>query len=420
MNVRLRNAHKLRVDQFLSCSFSFLIFLVACFAGHHAAAQKPIFEFDSSSTTKWSSFENIRAAKGKGGTENRGAKGHPAEGIEPGETKVLLNVTGAGIVNRIWLTISDRSPQMLRSVKLEMFWDGEKKPAVSVPLGDFFGMGLGKTAKYNNSLFSNPEGRSFISYLQMPYRKGAKIQVTNESSKRLSHIFFDINFQQLSTWKKDYLYFHTFWNRDTATTLAEDFEILPAVAGRGRYLGMNMGVNANPVYKENWWGEGEVKVYLDADKTYPSLVGTGTEDYIGTAWSQGEFYNDYAGCLLGNPDTHEWAFYRYHVPDPVYFKKDIRVTIQQMGSNKKEIIGALQNAGAPVLPVSVDDLKKIHQLYKGKDSVVQLDDPAIPDGYVNFYRSDDVSATCYFYLDKPSSKLPELPPLSLRTTRLKK
>ena len=122
-----------------------------------------------------------------------------------------------------------RSPEMLRSLKLEMFWDDADKPAVSVPFGDFFGMGLGKTSSYHNVFFANPEGKSFQCFIPMPFKKAARIQITNESGKRLSHIFFDINFEKITTWNNNYLYLHSCWNRDTATTLAKDFELLPVV-----------------------------------------------------------------------------------------------------------------------------------------------------------------------------------------------
>src|SRR6476659_5570892 len=263
---------------------------------------KNLFQFDSTLTPRWSSFENPGAEKGKGAKENNGAKGHPSDEIKPGETKVLMHAKGSGIITRIWITIIDRSPEMLRSLKLEMFWDDEKKPAVSVPFGDFFGMGLGKTAKYNNAFFGNPEGRSFLCYIPMPFKTGAKIQVTNESGKRLSHLFFDVNFQKLAVWNNDNMYFHAYWNRDTATKLAEDFVLLPKVIGKGRYLGTNIGLNSNLAYENYWWGEGEVKVFLDGDTQFPTLVGTGSEDYIGTGWGQGEFFNDYSGCLLANKD----------------------------------------------------------------------------------------------------------------------
>src|SRR4249919_1291895 len=114
---------------------------------------KNLFQFDSTLSPRWASFENPKAEKGEGAMENNGAKGHPSDEIKPGETKILLNTKGGGIINRMWITIDDRSPEMLRSLKLEMFWDDASKPAVSVPFGDFFGMGLGRTTTFHNALF---------------------------------------------------------------------------------------------------------------------------------------------------------------------------------------------------------------------------------------------------------------------------
>ena len=162
--------------------------------------------------TRWASFENPTAGKGKGGAENMRAKGHPNEMFAPGETKTLLNVTGAGVIQRMWMTISDRTPQVLRAIKIEMFWDGATAPAVSVPLGDFFGLAHGRKVAFENALFSDPEGRSFTSYIPMPYRKGARIVLVNESNKTVN-LFYDVNFQQVKSHAGDVLYFHAYWNR---------------------------------------------------------------------------------------------------------------------------------------------------------------------------------------------------------------
>lgn len=360
-------------------------------------------------TTRWSSPENVNGRKGKGGMSGHGAKGHPSFHLPADSSLDLLHIEGRGIVNRIWITVDDRSPEMLRSLRLEMFWDDANAPAVSVPLGDFFGMGLGKTAKFHNVLFADPEGRSFNCYIPMPFRKGARIRLTNESGRDLSHVFFDVDYQLTRHWDKRNLYFHARWHRDTATTLGKDFEPLPLVHGRGRFLGMNVGINANPLYKKLWWGEGEVKIYLDGDKRWPTLVGTGTEDYIGTAWGQGEFSTDYSGCLLGDYDHLQWAFYRYHIPDPVFFNSDCRVTIQQIGGGPSEAVRQLRQAHVPLIPVTVDRGGDNQSLYR-RDS--------IPNGWTNFYRSDDVSATVYFYLDSPSDGLPALQPVAIRTWNL--
>jgi hypothetical protein len=388
------------------------------FLAIHAAGQSGLFIYQGDASSRWSSPENANGQKGRAGMENNGAKGHSNDPIEPGATKVLLDMPGTGMINRIWITVNDRSPAMLRSLRLDMFWDNESKPAVSVPLGDFFGVGLGRTAKFANALFSDAEGRSFVSYIQMPFKKGARITLTNESGKRLEAIFFDVDYQILKRWSDDYLYFHAYWSRDTATTLGKDFELLPRIAGKGRFLGVNVGVNANPLYKSSWWGEGEVRVYLDGDKELPTLSGTGTEDYIGTAWGQGQFFNNYAGCLVADPPNREWAFYRFHIPDPIYFSTVCRVTIQQIGGDATASVKALQQAKAPLVPITTYSGGKTYNYYK-KDSLVKLDAPGIPpDGWTNFYRSDDVSATAYFYLDSPADPLPTLPPPALRTTHL--
>jgi hypothetical protein len=398
------------------------LLVIFSFVGVIAFAQFPsnknLYQFDSTVTTRWSSFENPKAEKGKGAMENHGAKGHPSDEIKPGETKILLNTQGPGIINRMWITIDIRSPEMLRSLKLEMFWDDAAKPAVSVPFGDFFGIGLGKTAAFHNALFTNPEGRSFICYIPMPFKKSARIQVTNESNRRLPHIFYDIDFQ-LTPWRNDNLYFHAYWHRDTATTLAQDFELLPKVKGRGRFLGVNVGVFANPIYENHWWGEGEVKMYVDGDGEHPTLVGTGTEDYIGTGWGQGKFYNDFAGSLYTNDrKDNGWCFYRYHIPDPVFFKTDIKVTLPEMGSNKKELVAELQAKGVPLIPVTIDDQKGYPKPLYAPGKTTDLKNPSLPDGYVMYYRIDDVSATAYFYLDKPSANLPALQSLPMRTYKL--
>jgi hypothetical protein len=375
-----------------------------------------LYELPPGQQTRWSSFENSLAQKGKGGIENKGAKGHPSEIISPGTTRALLDVKGAGIIQRIWLTVNDRSPAMLRSIKLEMYWDGSDKPAVSVPLGDFFGLGLGRKVAFQNALFADPEGRSFNCYIPMPYHAGAKILVVNESDKPFM-LFYDINFQQVEKHTADVLYFHSYWRRENRNVLGKDFEILPKVNGKGRYLGMNMGLITDPLYQKSWWGEGEVKIYLDGDNTLPTLNGTGTEDYIGTGWGQGVFIHQYQGCLVADESTRQWAFYRYHVPDPVYFRTDCRVTIQIMGGDMLTKVREYKRNGASLIPVTVSTDKAFIKLFD-QNPIPDLMDTKLPDGWTNFYRQDDVSSTVYFYLDKPVSDLPPLAPRNERIEAL--
>jgi hypothetical protein len=376
----------------------------------------PLYEFQDLEP-RWNSFENPTSGKGTGGRENRGAKGHPYDFLKAGETKVLMNVTGAGIINRMWFTIQDRSPQMLRSLKIEMYWDGEEKPAVSVPFGDFFGNGLARMVAHESELFSSAEGRSFNCFIPMPFREGAKVSVTNEGDRDLDMLFYDINFVKLKNWSEDNLYFHCYWNRDTATTPGVDYTILPGVNGKGRFLGVNFGVMANPVYQKSWWGEGEVKMYLDGDVEFPTLIGTGTEDYIGTAWGQGAFINRYMGCPVADTENDHWTFYRYHIPDPIFFNREFRADIQAMGGNMKDRVIEFLDNGAPLIPVTIQE----GQVFMGlMDSVppVDLRRDDLMNGWTNFYRSDDWSSTAFFYLDQPSNQLPELANVKFRTYRL--
>ncbi|WP_319591264.1 glycoside hydrolase family 172 protein [uncultured Draconibacterium sp.] len=377
-----------------------LIFLTA------VTEAQELYKMPEGTHSRWSSFENPGAEKGKGAQENRGAKGHAFNKIEAGKTVTLLQVDGAGVVNRIWLTLSDRSPEMLQAIWIKMYWDGADKPAVAAPLGDFFGVAFGKKMPFENALFSDPEGRSFNCIIPMPFKTGAKITLTNHSDKNVDALFYDINLLSKETAQEDILYFHTFFNYAKKTVLTEDHEILPKISGKGRYLGVNMGVKTDPIYEDTWWGEGEVKIYLDGDGEFPTLVGTGAEDYIGGAYGQGEYYNRYQGSLEASKQTKRFIIYRYHIPDPIYFYEDIKVTIQQIGGWQKEKVLELQDNGASLIPVTIDtgggNLLKLLEM----NPVPELDDPKLPDGWTNFYRQDEVVTTAYFYLDRPSSELP--------------
>ena len=381
---------------------------------HNNNQNRPIYQFDEHSASRWFSFENPTGQPGAGAKENNGAKGHPCDDI-PAHTSVdLMNYKGTGIIRRIWLTINDRSAYMLRGLVINMYWDGAEKPAVSAPIGDFFGQGFERKLAFENELFSSGEGRSFVSFISMPFKVGARIEIINDTDKDLDMIFYDIDMQAMDRWDPDNLYFHGYWHRDTATILAHDFEILPKIRGRGRYLGTNISVIDNPIYEDAWWGEGEVKMYLDGDISDPTIVGTGTEDYISTAWGQGVFQNKYSGCLVGDDSLRHWAFYRYHIPDPVFFHQDIKVDIQQIGGNSKEKVQSLLNKKLPLIPITLHHAPAFIHLYHA-DSIADLTDTALPEGWVNFYRIDDVAAMAYFYLNQSTNELPPLQPLAIRT-----
>lgn len=375
-----------------------------------------LYEAGDGLQTRWAGFENPTAGKGDGGKINSRFKGHAAESIKAGETKTLLDVAGCGTVRRIWMTLYPRDPRMMRALRLQMYWDGADKPAVSAPLGDFFGDVLGRMIPFENELFSNPEGRSLNCLIPMPFRTRARITLTNDSSQDVLYLFYDIDFVlQDKLHDKAMLYFHAYWHRQRFTTLGSDFDILPTVHGQGRYLGANFGVVINPDYT-GWWGEGEVKIYLDGDKDHPTLNNSGTEDYIGTAWGMGMFQNRYQGSLIADPRLGQYTFYRYHIPDPVFFQKDCRVTIQQMGGDRKEAVLKMIKKGIPITPVLVDHggAGKFMLLFDGKHSP-DLEQDATPGGYVCYLRRDDISAVAYFYLDSPVDNLPEIASVDERT-----
>ncbi|MGD0577839.1 MAG: glycoside hydrolase family 172 protein, partial [Bryobacteraceae bacterium] len=367
--------------------------------------------------TRWATFENPSAAKGAAASENKQAKGHAFDPFKAGETKTLLNVAGSGIVRRIWITLPDRDPSMLRSLRLEMFWDGARSPAVSVPLGDFFGAIHGRAARLENELFVNPEGRSFNCYIPMPFRRAARITLTNESGRNLDSLFYDVDVLMNDRPDPDALYFHALFRRQRWTEPGKDFEILPRVRGEGRFLGVHFGVITAPDVT-GWWGEGEVKMYLDGDESLPTIAGTGTEDYIGTGWGQSLFQTRYTGCTVADEKTRQYAFYRYHIPDPVYFHKDARVTIQQIGGDVKANVVKMLQQGVNIRPVSIaykDQFKPLLDLPAGFDLAK---DPSPDNAWVNIYERQDVSAVALFYLDSPENGLPAIPSVELRREAL--
>jgi len=358
-----------------------------------------------------SSFENLNGVKGEGGKTNKTAKGNAFEGLKSGESKTLLEIEGPGIIQRMWFTVRDRSPEIMRSTRLQIYWDGESKAAVDVPFGDFFGYGLSKVVEFESALFSNPEGRSFNCMIPMPFRKAARVVITNEGAQDIVEVFFDIDFIYLDSLEDDALYFHAFWARQKTSELGMDFEFLPEIEGKGRFLGVNMGVNADHAYGNTWWGEGEVKMYIDKDEQYPTINGTGTEDYIGTAWGLGQYTNLLQGCTVANDSTKQYAFYRFHIPDIIGFHQDFRASIQQIGGGMRNEVRRLLKNDVKLEPVSLASMNGFRRLL---DNPKDIFDEDFPNGWVNFYRIDDYSATSYFYLDKPSTGLGELPEVSER------
>ena len=359
-------------------------------------SEKPLFEVPDGIQTRWASPENWDGEKGAGGQFKNGRKGSPCFRLPPGESRILAHAENtSGTIRRIWMTLDDRTPAMLRGMRIDMFWDGADQPAVSAPLGDFFGQGLGRNATFESALFSNPEGRSFNCCIPMPFRTGMKIIVTNESEVHLEMLFYDINYTLGDQHDENAMYFHAHWRRERPTTLLKDYEFLPKVEGKGRFIGVNCGVIADTEqYFKSWWGEGEAKIFLDGDEEFPTLCGTGTEDYIGTGWGQEQYAHLYQGCHLADAESYQYAFYRFHIPDPVYFYQDIRVTMHQIGCWGPDIIEQTQQAGRELL---------------GTDGrPVDLQKELASKSFGLFEREDDWSSCAYFYLDRPTNGLPAL------------
>ena len=370
----------------------FSLYVICKMASTSSQAQS-LYTVPSGVETRWASPENPRGEKGAGAQTNGGRKGRPSISIKAGEQATLAEVHGSsGTVRRIWATFNDRSPAMLRGLKIEMFWDGSSKAAVSVPFGDFFGMALGHMNAFQSALLASPEGKSFNCYIPMPFRTGMKIVVTNESGRDLRLFYYDIEYTVGDKHGRDDLYFHAYFRHEDSTMLQKDFEILPDVAGRGRYLGSSLGVQANrELYADKWWGEGEVKIYLDGDREWPTLVGTGTEDYVGGGWALNQFSNVYQGAPYTDQAKMQYSLYRFHVPDPVYFQSRIRVTIQQIGIILEQSSeDPIYQAGTPVYKAGPGQVK----MEKGSRGT--------------FEREDAWSSVAYFYLDKPENALPAL------------
>lgn len=397
-------------------SLLFLVFCCSVFLASNNTIAQPLYQMQDDVQSRWISFENPTGGKGAGGKTNSGAKGAAFNHIPAGEEIVLMDVEGSGVIHRMWFTMSNRSPKMLRSIVLRMYWDNAETPAVEVPFGDFFGAILGEMTPFESELFSNPEGRSFNAVVPMPFRKHARITFANESDEDLSALFYDINYSLEDSAIEDTLYFHAIWRRERWTELENDFAILPTVTGKGRFLGTHIGIIGHPD-NLGWWGEGEVKVFLDGDSDLPTLVGTGTEDYVGTAYGQGEYSSHYQGSLLMDAANLYWTFYRHHVPDPIYFHQDIRVTIQQIGGAMQEYVKEMLGKNVDIKPISVHTDDTFVRLLDSEPPKT-LDDPEVPYGWTNYYRRDDVSAVALFYLDRPENGLPRIAPIEERVVAI--
>ena len=348
--------------------------------------------------TKWYTFENQKGEKGGGGRANFGRKGAPCTSIPAGDTLVLANINESGTIRRIWMTLFKFNKEALRGIRIEIYWDGAKTPAVQAPFGDFFCMTMGQPVAFENTLFSSPEGRSVNCIAQMPFKKSAKILLINDSMQN-NVCYYEVDATLGDIHDDNMLYFHAYWRRENPTVIRRDYTILPKVEGKGRFIGCNIGVKSDYRFTNFWWGEGEVKIYLDDDTDYPTLCGTGVEDYIGCGYGMSKYNHHYQGNNFISTNKDAYGFYRFHIPDPIFFYNNIRTTIQVMGG--------------PGYPAMLQTMKKYPDVKFMKTgdgtqyyTIEELE--AHPDWSNVIERTDDYCSTAYWYLNSPENGLPQI------------
>jgi len=316
--------------------------------------------------TRSISPESFTGEKGRAGmaTEGTGAKAarelgqgwkvSPSVRIEAGQTFVLANIQASGAVQHIWMTpTGDNRLSILR-----MYWDGEKNPSVESPVGDFFACGLGQYTQVTSlAVCVNPKS-GFNCYWLMPFRRGCKITMTNIDDKSMV-LYYQIDYT-LTAVPDDMAYFHAQFRRVNPLPYKEVYTILDGVRGQGHYVGTYMTWGSN---SPGWWGEGEIKFYMDGDEEFPTICGTGTEDYFCGSYGfdkpQGRGYQEFNTPYTGMPQVIQsetqprFSLYRWHIMDPIRFAKDLKVTMQALG----------WQSGGRYLPLQ-DDLSSVAFWYQ--------------------------------------------------------
>ncbi len=301
----------------------------------------------SDARTRSISAENPTGEKGKGGMATTGIsqdaarelgqgwKVNPCAVIKGGETYTIADVSTSGAIQHIWMTPTGN----WRWLILRIYWDDETEPSVEVPLGDFFCMGWGKYAPINSMPVTVNPGSAFNCYWPMPFRKHCRMTVQNLDKDNI-FLFYQIDYTETEV-PKDAAYFHAQFRRSNPTRGAIH-TLLDNVSGKGQYVGTYMTVG---VTNNGWWGEGEIKFYMDGDTKFPTINGTGTEDYFLGSYDfenpvthqYDTFTTPYSGLAqVIKPDglyvTQErFGLYRWHIQDPIRFEKSLKVTIQDLG-----------------------------------------------------------------------------------------
>ena len=270
-------------------------------------------------------------------TAHRESSAHPdlhkngdARSIDKGQTLVLGELEGPGVISHIWCTIGSEDPFVGRSLVLRIYWDGAEKPSVEAPLGDFFGVGHGAMAEFTSlPVCVNSLGRARVCYWRMPFEKSAKVTVTNESEEyECDSFYYYLDWQKHESLPEPVTYFHAQY-RQAMPAQPGDYTILETT-GQGHYVGTVYSVHQ---MENGWFGEGDDRFYIDGEET-PSLRGTGSEDYFNDAWGFRAFATPFYGVSLweGYFAGDRVTAYRWHLADPVPFKKSLKVTIEHRGS----------------------------------------------------------------------------------------
>ena len=259
-------------------------------------------------------------------------KVRPFISVPPLSTATLADVAGPGVIQHFWIT---SSAKQYRDLIVRMYWDDESAPSVEVPLADFFCNGWTinlKTFTPVNALPINANPHNgFNCYFPMPFRKHARVTLENRGAEKCDIVAYAINYALTEVEDGD-AYFHAQFRRTNPLPFQEDYVILDGVKGRGQYVGTYLAWQQN---SSGWWGEGEIKVFLDGDAEFPTICGTGTEDYFGGAWC---FKQNFSAPYLGYPQGastglpgNRHGLYRFHILDPIRFAKDLRITMQAIG-----------------------------------------------------------------------------------------
>ncbi|HID94945.1 MAG TPA: DUF2961 domain-containing protein [Candidatus Latescibacteria bacterium] len=273
--------------------------------------------------------------------------------IPRGKTATLAEIKESGCITHIWFTIACKDKYYLRKLLLRMYWDGEDDPSVDSPVGDFFGVGHGIARAFSCAVLDMTGGRgnssAFNCYFPMPFDRSARIEIINECDTDVDSFYYYIDYEEYDRLEGDLGRFHAKWHRENPCqalkfkegepeinlTGDENYVILDA-EGRGHYVGCNLSIDNRA---GGWWGEGDDMIFVDGERWPPSLHGTGSEDYFCSAWGMQDIAYPYHGTSLFNKNHSDWegkwTVYRYHIPDPIHFKKSIKVTIEHGHANDR-------------------------------------------------------------------------------------